>query len=270
MPDWGIYKAAPLYVPAYSKYTAFAAGTSNSKGAWTQLVAATPFPVRLMVLVLGESVNSYDGLVDIGIGGEGAETVYIANLPFTPQNSFQTNRLCYLPARLPAATRIAIRAQVTKATATSIPVSLYLVSMAWPGEEPLMPLATYGAATADSGGTSIDPGGSANTKGAWVALIASTTTKIHGLMIGLGNQNNGARTGCGFLIDVGVGAEGSEVVLIPDYPARGAGIPNQVLPAWSPVLPCSIPPGTRVAVRAQCSITDATDRLFDVILLAWS
>ena len=63
-----------------------------------------------------------------------------------------------------------------------------------------------------SGPVTITAGGSANTKGSWTQLIASTSKKVIGLAIGFMSPTSAGK----FLIDIGTGGAGSEVVLAPD------------------------------------------------------
>lgn len=88
----------------------------------------------------------------------------------------------------------------------------------------------------------------ANTKGAWVQVIASTSAKSSLLRLGPQNTWNGTQMN-GVLMDVGVGAAGSEVVVIADL---AVGCCHTVLN-----IPIAIPSGSRVAVRVQQSGTTA-------------
>ena len=89
---------------------------------------------------------------------------------------------------------------------------------------------------------------SAHTMGAWAEVVASTTSDLYGLSFLLSNnQTNGADTST--LMDIGVGAAGSEVVVAPandiGFQAQNSGIIN------FHVIPVYIPSGSRVAIRAQ-------------------
>ena len=64
---------------------------------------------------------------------------------------------------------------------------------------------------------------------------------------------------------IGIGAAGSEKIVAADLTARSSSITDEVRPSFI-ALPVAIPAGSRIAVRAQCSITDATDHLFDIAL----
>ncbi len=66
-------------------------------------------------------------------------------------------------------------------------------------------------------------------------------------------------------MDVGIGAGGSEVVLIPNI-NLSAHVTDDLIRPTHLGFPCDIPKGTRIAVTGQCSGADATDRLFGIVL----
>lgn len=95
-------------------------------------------------------------------------------------------------------------------------------------------------------GTGFSPvsGATANTKGAWMQILASAPQDYTGLWI----QLRGATTN-NALFDIGIGAAGSEIVLAPNLFCG----PKLTQDSYGSVfiLPCSIPAGSRVAVRSQ-------------------
>jgi hypothetical protein len=88
-------------------------------------------------------------------------------------------------------------------------------------------------------------GSTAHTKGAWVELFSATPYEADfiGIIYGasLANQNSST------LIDIGVGASGSETVIVGDV-AIGGKVANAFQDDFIPV---RIPAGSRVAVRVQ-------------------
>ncbi|MGH8575011.1 MAG: hypothetical protein ACREX8_20940, partial [Gammaproteobacteria bacterium] len=79
------------------------------------------------------------------------------------------------------------------------------------------------------------------------------------------NNNNTAAIATTWLIDIGVGAAGSEEVLIADFRVQ-ATASETLVPGSTPVFRVTIPEGFRLAVRAQCLTNDATDRLLSCVL----
>lgn len=86
-----------------------------------------------------------------------------------------------------------------------------------------------------------------NTKGAWVELIASTTATTDWLSMLIVTQASGTDTSS--LLDIGIGASGSEQVLIENM---AAGFMTINATFYSPImLPVRIASGTRIAARSQ-------------------
>ncbi len=108
---------------------------------------------------------------------------------------------------------------------------------------------TGGAVTGSSTGTTITASGTANTKGSWTQLIASTSKRAVAITVSLAWG-----MGVDMLVDVGTGAAGSEVVLLPNllHPAAGPRLTHFVFMI-------QIPSGTRVAARCQSPTASATD-----------
>ncbi len=99
-----------------------------------------------------------------------------------------------------------------------------------------------GADTANSTGTTITASSTANTKGSWIQLIASTSKKTVAILCGFAAPNANS------LLDVGTGAAGSEVVLLANInvPSNNAASPLLLIAL-------RVPSGTRIAARSQIS-----------------
>lgn len=105
----------------YGADTATSAGTpltaataTNTKGAWTEIVASTTDPIRLLIPFpskpAGTANSGANGLIDIGIGPAGSEVVILSNLRFESYSSevFVTIHP-WAPCRIPVGSRIAAR-----------------------------------------------------------------------------------------------------------------------------------------------------------------
>jgi hypothetical protein len=266
MPDFPMVGASRFATAG--AVSASSAGTSltpstNAESAYTQLIASTTFDAQGVLVSLKNAGATAQSVIDLAIGGAGSE-VNIAN-DLIISGRVNMSVLYYLPIAIPAGTRLSVRGSRSAASA-SVRVECLLVGQGFSPSAPLGRCTTYGGVVSPAGGISIDPGGSANTEGSWTQITASTTSAISALIIGIGGQGNDARASYDWLLDIGIGAGGSEVVLIPDLALSSSNGHNMVVPQSIGPIPCSIPAGTRLSVRAQCSGTDATDRLFDVIL----
>ena len=241
-----------------------APASTNTKGSYVQLTASTSFAAGMMMIRMGDTtVPPEEMLVDIAVGGSGSEQVIIENLLLS-HGGEEFTWLYQFPVRIPAGSRVAARAQASSADARTR-ISAQLIAGGFLGSAPYGGVVTLGANTADSGGTQIDPGGTANTKGSYSELMASTDKDIFALSLANGGQGNTARTFGNYLLDIAVGGSGSEQVIIPDLHLLASNVGDGIYPIITPLIPCYIPAGSRVAARASCDFTNATDRLFDLI-----
>ena len=104
-------------------------------------------------------------------------------------------------------------------------------------------------------GSSMTSGASVNTPGAWVQVLAnnavSASETIACVNIRCIGNNQGTGVDASALMDVGIGAAGSEVVIAPDI-AVGGGV-NSGGAGCNFALPIKIPGATRVAFRFRCA-----------------
>lgn len=250
--------------------------TANTKGSWSQLFAATSFDATALLLHVSNQFNDTKYLVDIGLGAAGSEIVIAPNLLFGLATGVCVSLL--LPLAVPAGSRVAARSQDNFGSSVSY-ISGTLLAGGWMGLPAFSSLTDYGTATASSGGTTADAGGTANTKGSYVQLTASTTYAHKGLMIAAMRPTPGTSMSTDYIqaADVAIGAAGSEKIIIPDlrfvasvmtggvntpYTAGSATLSGRgtVIPEYTPIIPCDIPAGSRIAVRQSSSSVQATDR----------
>lgn len=241
-----------------------ASGTPNTKGSYgTPHFTATTFPAAWVLVTLLRTQGA-DVLVDIAVGGAGAEQVVIADIPSSSNVTTSPTAANYLfPLFIPAGSRIASRCQAPSGT-LSIDVQVTLFAPMLGGERGLGQVETCGAVTATSLGTSVDPGGTANTKGSWSPLISATTIPYRWACVSI-NHTNIAAAAMDWGVDIGVGAGGSEVVVVPDL-VVGTQTTNDAIPNPAFCFPLAIPAGTRVSARAQCNVNTASERLIEVTL----
>lgn len=246
-----------------SRGTLVTSGAANTKGNWYQLVASSAYNTDGLLVFIAK-MNASDFLVDIGIGAAGSENVVVPNL--VAGNNLANNVTQYLiPISIPAGTRIAACCQAV-AAAVGMLISISLLTQGFMPSASLGRVTAYGANTADSGGTSVDPGAVLNTKNAYSQINGVTANPIRALLIGIGGQANSVRTICYWLVDVAVGAAGSERIILPDLQLGCNATGDDVVPTSIGPFFIDIPAGTRLAARAQCDIVDAADRLFDIVL----
>jgi len=247
--------------------TSFTSNASaNTKGSYAQLIAATAFDASMMMLMFSRADGGIDYLVDVAIGASGSEVIILSNVLVSGGTGQQYyGSQFFFPVNIPAGTRLAIRSQSTTGT-IGLRADIMLFQGGFGTPETQGFVTTYGANTADSGGVQVDPGGTTNTKGSYSEITSSTTYPIRFLSIVIGNQLNTVRSTQLFLMDVAIGASGSEVIILPDLLINANVSPDVLCPQVYTNLPVQIPAGTRIAVRAASNGNDATDRLFDVVM----
>lgn len=265
--DWGAFKGAQKVssigaVSATSFGTSVTApGSANTKGAWLELSSAAPHDVAGIVLssYWTASTGAVHSLLDIGIGGSGSEVVLVGNVPHTRFSSAGApSSPILLPCAIPAGTRIAARYQASAISGAALDVQMQLLAAG--NDYPIRSsrCADYGAVTAASTGTSVDPGGSANTKGSWVELTSSTAHGSQWAVISITHALN--ISSARWLMDLAIGGAGSEVVVLQDLLWSGHQISNVGLGIQRTFIPLALPSGVRLAARCQSSITSATER----------
>lgn len=271
MPDWSLLGRAQQIenwgaaTTVSHGTTITASATANTKGAYAQLTAATGFEVDVILVMVDDSSATIDYLVDLAVGAAGSEVVIANNLLVSGGTGSISYGMKYrLNVAVKAGERIAARCQASTLSSV-VRISCLAFGQSFFASSPLSLVTTYGANLTDSGGTSVDPGGTANTKGAYSQITASTTAPIRELILGIGSDKNATRSSQSWLVDVAIGAAGSEQIIWPNVALNCSTSPDIITPQEYGPLPASIPTGTRIAVRAQSDGIDAVDRLFDVI-----
>lgn len=272
MSNWPIFGGARY--EAFGADASASAGTNitpsasaDTKGSYVQLIASTGFTYEGITLAYYGRDLDESYLWDLAIGAASSEQIIWPNI-FVDHGRAGQNAFISLPLTIPGGSRISARSQSSGTSSNGVRVSGrgFAGGFASHVGQGVNRLVAFGEDTADSAGTSIDPGGTAHTKGSWVELSASVGQDLIGLVLAPGNQRNAAPSTSLWLLDIGIGGVGSEVVLVPDIAVNNVATIRNFCPTIAGWFPVSVPAGSRLAVRAQCNITNATDRLLDVVL----
>jgi hypothetical protein len=216
-----------------------AAGSNNTKGSYTQLIASTAHPAGGLLVILG-GANTSGGayLVDIAIGAAASEQIILPDLYYHAQSD-STYMYFYIPISVPKGSRLSARTACSSSGRT-VRVNVTPVS----GEAHESSAVAYGTDAANSRGTQIVSSGTGNTKGSWTQ-IASSTTQSHRWCVAMFRGVSGSQ----YLVDIGVGGSGSEQVVVPNINLRDSSGGDPV----SFGFPLMIPKSTRVAARCQAA-----------------
>jgi hypothetical protein len=238
--------------------------TAHTKGNYVEYVASTPFDTCGIIISVGYCQYGYYYLFDVAIGAAGSEQVIIPDLTIHSPISAALFQVAtyFFPIHIPRGSRIALRSQSSTGGKYIRPM-IYLISGGAAQPAGLNRVLCYGL-TGNSEGTEIDPGTSSNTKGGFVEIVSSLVYPLKGFVLGIGNTDFSRASG-EWLIDVAIGAAGSEQVILPDYHAATSTSTTRIGPIASPFIPIAMPIGTRISVRSQSSLT-TTDRLLDVFI----
>lgn len=258
MGDWSLMPSGQVVsLPGYGSVTT----GNNVKGDWTQVLAATISDTIGMIVVIAGTGNVSQYLIDIGIGAEGSESVVVSNIPISAVH-YRYHACFFIPIRIPSGSRIAARGAGNVAATT---VNINLVPIYGVGaSQAFTVFDTYGADTSDSGGTSVDPGGTASQWGSWT--IIGTSLGVRQLLIGITGYDS-ARANATWLLELGIGAPGSEVAIM-SYIYLGTYTTSDIVtPNFIGFFPIEIPAGSVISARLYCSINTAGDRLLDVVLI---
>lgn len=240
--------------------TLTAHASTNTKGSWTELITSTTGDTAWLLIELMVGTANSECLVDIGVGAASSEIVLIPNLACTVATATSFYVATYVfPVQIPAGSRIAARAQ-SSVTAASLRIAVQTIT---PGSMGFSGCARHEGAGPDTSTSTVKQiavGGTAHTDTAFSAgeLIASTAFDWRWMNVCLTHQKNTAASTASWLVDIGVGASGSESVLLSDlmlWTGTGSDTGSTTL-----AFPVAIAAGQRIAARARCSITTAQDR----------
>jgi len=269
----------PIFEPGQSETVGIGGSTSygaalprgtaaHSKGAWTTLFTATHNIRRLDLKftkhVVSGTLSPIRYLVDIGLGTQ----VYVQNILvyFNPRSHA---KLITLPIQIPAGTVVKARMQAGThgMSGPDLYVSGIAYSQGFATSPAFQAVATYGVSTSTTSGTQIDPGGTADTKGGYTQITAATAATHRHLILCVA-MDNSAATDADWRIDLAVGTGGSEIAICQDMVMRATAGSDDVSDNFIPIR-MLVPAGERLSVQAQCSITGATDRLFDCSIIGF-
>ena len=240
--------------------------------AWTTLVEPVPFTCDgfylSMLTTTGQPI-SY--LFDIGIGGSGdnIHQILVEAMPYNGSANADVINRVYIPLSVPAGVRLAARCQSSAASAANtVTVRPNFVRGGLASRLRCSYAETIGFNRGGgvSNGVTVDPGGSANTKGTWHP-IGTITRPMDFAVVGMLNRANGALTSQNGILDLAAGPQRD--IVLQNFQYRGNASSDGYEPMQFDLL-MSLPAGTEISARAASSTTDATDRLFDLVIVSFS
>jgi hypothetical protein len=196
----------PGVVQRSATVTVTADVTTHTKGAWTELIASTTDDSDFLMLfvVNSQSGAATQGLIDIGVGSAGNETVIVANAVGGQINNQAAIQKVdqYFSVFIPKGSRVSARVQnVVSSRTASVNITL-----GFNGASVASYLDTYGADTSTSVGVTLT---NSNT---YYEVTSSTSAPYKGIV--MVPQGSSANTPAATLVyTLGVGVSGSEIDL---------------------------------------------------------
>ena len=261
---------SPVY-PGSSGILVYSGGSAYTKGSWTTIVASNPTNSAWLslnvVTIFNSGSNNFS--LDIGVGASGSEVALISNM-LTSSYQLPVGSAIVIPLEIKSGTRISARVSCENASDFCL---LQVLSFSDTFQSTPVPKSynTFGFNSAANIGVAVDSGGTANTKGAYTVITSSITNSIAGFFLAFDVQNNAGSVGIVYhLVDIAVGAPGSEIIIIPDYQHTtyyySGSSSGNIMPVFSPYFPIAIKAGTAISVRCASSATTTPDRYLGVTL----
>jgi hypothetical protein len=233
--------------------------TAKTKGAYTQLVASTPYDAigfLLIVNVTPITTGVSAITVDIAIGPSGSELniltdFYIPNVGIQETNDV----MIYLPCLIPAGTRISSRVAGLQAS-KSATISLVMFDSDFIDVDTSSTYDTLGFSEANLNGTAVTNSSTVNQKGAFTTIVSATSYDYSGFVVVFDARNtSNSNAPINLLVDIAIGPAGSEVVILPNLQITIKSPTNSsASPTNTPFLPIPIPAGLRVSARTSGAV----------------
>lgn len=254
--------------PVATYTTVPTSASAHTKGAITELVASTPADAHAIMLQVGGTftTGSANGaLMDVMIGGAGAETVLVGNLGVGNLNAVGTygeaGGILFLPVEVPASSRLSCRWQSAHASATDASVGVALLDWDTTNSN-WTPPSTLTALNADTAATTATGGGGWSTGTAWTQISASTAADYYGFVVSYNSNNTAFAANETIALQLATGGAGSETVLgtVPINFRQGTTETLTLQLPWGlpGYIAGEVPAGTRLAGRILNDGTNAT------------
>ena len=238
--------------------------TTGGDNPWQEITASVDEDCVMLHITHTANTSgsiTYIGL-NISIGEVGAEdaSIIIPNLMFHGKpNALRGPLDWFLRVDIPKGSRVSYSVNADNANRT-ISLGFRFYAGGFQSPEGFSEYVSYGFNNRN--GVDIDPGTTANTKGAWFE-IESNSDELKEFYLNIGSSQNNAQANADFLIDVGArdGATGDYQVIEENIYRR-----TSTAESFSPaeLVEYEVPAGSSIAARCQSSITDSSDRVISV------
>lgn len=246
MPSFGLPSGFSRFM-AVPELT-FDTAATHVKGPWAEVTASIGASIECVMLSpthRGSGRANY--LLDVAIGAAGSETVVLSNVAFNNEGSvFARRNPFFAPLRLPEGARLSCRAQSSNASTTCASLGVLLLSTPFFNLPSMDDWDTYGADTATTMGVET------TVSNTWTQVTASTRRDARWILVYVSGNSHTLNSDYATVVSVGIGAAGSETEMF-NFEAWGCStaIPQSGFCPKCISVPCNIPSGTRIAVKAS-------------------
>ena len=246
-------------VSASTLYTYITAPTvNNTKGAYTELKAATDNSFEGIVIHTAYCTAPRNYLIDIAIGAAGSEKVIIPNLSLATAGTYEyrMTQTHFFPIRVPKGSRISARYQANAYASTDLGLNGYgIIARGLDGHFALADnVVDMGTQLSYSGGVTLPGIDSSAGWGAWAEIYSATPRQFHALVPAFDQKLDNTRSDGITTIQVGIGPAGSEQAIGQTLRWIHSAT-DSMIETSGPIIYANIPQGTRIAARAYYSNT---------------
>lgn len=239
--------------------TITANASANVKGSYATIGTPT-FDYNAITLIMrgAGTGNPMRFLADLALGA--TPDVVADNLLFHHDRNNEASVYC-LPLFCPSGVAIKARIQASTGSETmSATLIGHSIGPTWTRGASM--IVACGADTANTAGTQMDPGGTANTLGTYATLSSGLNQDAFAYLLAI-SKRDVVNTDVSWICNIGLGATPDVIGQIPLYVDNANDTPDPKV--YGPVMQ-SIPRAVAIKSAVQCSITTATERLIETIL----
>lgn len=239
------------------------AGTANVLGTYATIINPTVGDINgLFLHVASYPSSGTQASVTLAVGTSGANPV-LTDMMLGGSAISNQQFVAYLPLAIPSGS-ILSAALRSPTAATVVRAAVTAVDDGMMGGLSGQAIDTIGFVSASTQGTSVDPGGTANTKPSpYTQLVASTAADYCAIMFAFDSQAKATGTSNQQFVDIGLGASSSETAIIPNWPIYVFG-GTTIQPSLTPWFEMDIKAGQRLSVRSQSNIITTPQRTIGI------
>ena len=203
-----------------------ASATAHTLGVPKEIIASTAFDSSLLILTFSNCtpVINTTFMMNVLIGASASEEILVENIIISADTSLSYDNVSQFnfPLLIPKGSRISVECQSAESSASTITVIASYCVSSFASHSGYAKCVTLGATAASTTGVTVDGGATAHTLGAWSEISASSPDDYAGFFLSVSSRvNTGMNLADAFLMQIGIGAAASEMVIVGGMLAMG-------------------------------------------------